>query len=194
VKAAASELLELSDEQGLVQPQASGMLFFGWALALSGDAEEGITWLEQGLGTLSRMGARGHVTHFLCLMAEALLSAGHYAEGLSHVTRALDLSAEIGEQWFAPRLHWVRAELLIHLHGSGEEAVEANLQQAISVARHLEAKGWELPAVTSLARLWADRGRRSEACELLAPVYEWSTEGFDTPHLQEAKSLLDALA
>jgi predicted ATPase len=193
VKAAASELLALSDEKGLFQARASGLMFLGWALALAGDTEQGVAHLEQGLGTLNRMGARGHVTHYFCFMAEGLLSARRYADALSQVTRALDLAAEIEEHWYVPRLHQVRAELLLHLDGSGREA-EASLQQAISVARQLGAKGWELPAATSLARLWADRGRRSEARDLLAPVYGWFTEGFDTPDLRAAKASLDALA
>jgi len=194
VKAAASELVALSDEQGLFQARASGLMFLGWALAVSGDTEQGVARLEQGLGTLNRMGARGHVTHYFCFMAEGLLSARRYADGLSQVTRALDLAAEIGEHWYVPRLHQVRAELLLHLHESGDEAVEARLREAISVARQLGAKGWELPAATSLARLWADRGRRREARELLSPVYGWFTEGFDTPDMRDAKALLDALS
>ena len=87
----------------------------------------------------------------------------------------------------------MRAELLLHLHGSSEAAIEASLRQAIEVAQRQEAKGWELRAATSLARLWLDRCRRNEAIELLAPVYGWFTEGFDMPHLREAKALLDML-
>lgn len=193
VKELASELLELSDEEGLLQARASAQIFLGWALALTGDSEHGVTHLEQGLGTLDRMGARGHVTHFFCLMAEGLLSAGRYAEGLGHVTRALKLANEIGEHWYTPRLHQVRGELLLHLHGCENEGVEACLQEAAAVARRLGAKGWELPAATSLARRWADRGRRNEARELLAPIYRSFTEGFDMRDLREAKALLDTL-
>ena len=123
-----------------------------------------------------------------CLTAEVHLMARHYREGLEYVAEPLgDLS------WLA-RLHHLRAELLLHLNGSDNEFVEASLRQAISVARRQSAKGWELPATTSLACLWADRGRRREPRELLAPVYEWFTEGFDTPDLREAKALLDTLA
>jgi len=120
------------------------------------------------------------------------LLAHRHREGLEHVAQALDL-AETGAQDCLARLHHMRAELLLHLHGSGDEAVEASLRRAISVARRQGAKGWELPAATSLARLWLDRGCRSDARELLAPVYGWFTEGFDTPDLREAKALLDAL-
>ena len=168
-------------------------MFLGWALALSGDSDQGVAHLEQGLCALNTMGARGHVTHYLCFMAEGFLSARRYADGLGQVTRALDLAAEIEEHWYVPRLHQVRAELLLRLHGPREKAVEACLRQAILVARQLGAKGWELPTTVRLARLWLDSGRRTEGRELLAPIYEWFTEGFDTPDLQEAKALLEAL-
>jgi predicted ATPase len=103
------------------------------------------------------------------------------------------LAAEIEEHWYVPRLHQVRAELLLRLHGPQEKAVEACLRQAILVARQLGAKGWELPTTVRLARLWLDSGRRREGRELLAPIYGWFTEGFDTPDLREAKALLEAL-
>ena len=195
VTANATELRSVAEEHGLVQWRAAALIFLGWAQAFSpGVGGEGIAKLEEGLDTFSKIGARGHVTHYFGLMAEALLSARRLAEGLSQVTRALGLATEIGEHWYTPRLHWVRAELLLHLHGSGDEAVEASLRQAVTVARQLEAKGWELPTATGLARLWADRGRRSEARELLSPGYAWFTEGFDTPDLRAAKELLDALS
>jgi predicted ATPase len=87
----------------------------------------------------------------------------------------------------------LHGELLLHLHGSDGEGVDASLRQAIAVARRQGAKGWGLPAATSLARLWLDRGRRNEARDLIAPIYGWFTEGFDTPDLREAKALLDPL-
>jgi predicted ATPase len=126
------------------------------------------------------------------LMADAHLMAHHYREGLEVVAHLLDF-AETGDQSWPARLHHLYGELLLHLHGSDDEAVEASLRQAISLARYQGAKGWELPAAASLARLWAGRGRRREARKLLAPVYGWFTEGFGTPDLQEAKALLDTL-
>jgi len=128
-----------------------------------------------------------------CLMADAHLIAHRYHEGLGHVARALHFT-ETGDQSCLARLHHLHAELSLHLRGSRDEAVEASLQQAIAVARLQGAKGWELPATTSLARLWADCGRRSEARDLLAPIYGWFSEGFDTPDLKAAKALLDTLS
>ena len=133
------------------------------------------------------------MTRFLCLAAETYLAAQRYWEGLEHVARALDLASEIGEQFYVPQLHHVRAELLLHAHGTADEAVEASLQKALSVARQQGAKGWELRAARSLARLRGQQGRRTEARDLLSPIYRWFTEGFDTADLKEAKALLDEL-
>jgi predicted ATPase len=127
-------------------------------------------------------------------MSETLLVARCYADGLEYVARALRVAAEIGEQWFVSRLHQLRGELLLHTHGSNDGAAEASFRQALTVARQQGARGWELRAATSLARLWFDSARRREARELLAPIYGWFTEGFEAPDLQRAKALLDALS
>jgi predicted ATPase len=90
------------------------------------------------------------------------------------------------------RLHEVRAELLLHAQGRDSETAETSLREALAVAQQ-QGKGAELHAATSLARLWLERGRSNAARELLAPIYSWFTEGFDTPDLMKAKALLDAL-
>jgi predicted ATPase len=134
------------------------------------------------------------MTSFLCIMAESQLLAGRHVEGLEKVAQALDLAAETGEHFYLSRLHGLRAELLLHGYGLADEGVELSLRQALAVARQQAAKGWELRAATSLARLRGDQGCRAEARDLLAPIYGWFTEGFDTPDLKEAKALLDELA
>jgi predicted ATPase len=139
------------------------------------------------------MGYRQALSVTLCLMGDSLLAARRYTEAQEHIARAFDAATEMGEQLYVPRLHAVRAELLLHAHGPDSEAAEASLQQALAAARQQDAKGWELQAATSLARLWLDRVRRDAARELLAPIYGWFTEGFDTPNLVKAKALLDAL-
>ena len=192
VFAYATELQELSEQHGYSHFQASALMFLGWALARSGEFSQGITQASDGMRILRRVEARIFMPRAYCLMAEIDLMAHRFHEGLAHLTQALDF-AETGDQACLARLHHLRAECLQHLHGRDEKAVEASLRQDIAVARRQQAKGWELPAATSLARLWFDRGRRSEAYELLAPVYSWFTEGFDTPDLQAAKALLDAL-
>jgi len=190
--AIATELRELSERHGFSQFEACALMFLGWALARSGETGHGIAQMRDGFGLLRQQGPRAIMTLAHWLMADAHLMAHHYREGLEVVTQPLDF-AETGDRSWLARLYHLHGELLLHLNGSEDEAVDASLRQAISLARRQGAKGWELPAATSLARLWADRGRLSEARELLAPVYAWFTEGFDTPDLREAKALLDAL-
>jgi predicted ATPase len=99
-----------------------------------------------------------------------------------------------GERWFEAELHRRKAEILLQLsNGNGVEA-DMCLRKAIAVAQEQGAKLWELRAATSLARLWCDQSRRAEAHDLLAPVYDWFTEGFDTADLKDARALLDELS
>jgi predicted ATPase len=194
VIASASELLILSEEIEHPQSRANALISLGWALGQSGEIAEGIERLNEGLGIYSELGAKLYMTRYLSLAAETYLAAQRYSEGLEHVARALDLAAETGEQFYVSRLHQMRAELLLHAHGPKDEAVEASLSQSLAVAQQQDARGWELRAGTSLARLWLDHGRRDAARNLLAPIYGWFTEGFDTADLKEAKALLDRLA
>ena len=122
-----------------------------------------------------------------------MLAAGRYSDGLAVVAQAFDALVRTGEHSYLSRLRGLRGELLLHANGSADEAGERALRQALSVAREQDAKGWELSAATSLARLLGERGRRTEAYDLLAPVYGWFTEGFDTADLKESKALLDEL-
>jgi predicted ATPase len=141
----------------------------------------------------NQLGARIYLPNGLCLLAESHLVGGRTAEGLECVAQALAIAADTGEHWSVARLHQLRAQLLLQMHGSDHEAAEAHLRTAIGTARAQGARGLELRAATSLARLWQDQGKRTEARDLLAPVYTWFTEGFDTPVLQEAKVLLEQL-
>jgi predicted ATPase len=140
------------------------------------------------------MAALVHATFVLGLRADGLLAAGLHAEGLEQIDRALEVAEEGGEHVYLAPLHLLRAKILVRLHGAGDPAAEASLQRALAIARQQEAKGFELGAAVSLARLLGERGRRDEARELLAPVYGWFTEGFDTPDLVEAKALIDELS
>jgi predicted ATPase len=106
---------------------------------------------------------------------------------------ALAVSSEIGDRWYLPQIYMTHAQLLQEVSPK-TNAAEMSLRKALEVAGLQCTKGWELRAATSLARLWSDQGKRDEARDLLAPVYGWFTEGFDTRDLMEAKTLLDALA
>ena len=136
------------------------------------------------------MGLKVYLTRNMCLLADSYLLAGRWTEGVEVITEALAIASQTKEQWYLAPLHQLKAELL---HGA-VEAAETELQVAMRVARQQAAKGWELRAAMSLARLWRDQGKVQQARELLAPVYGWFTEGFDTRDLKEAKALLGALA
>ena len=129
----------------------------------------------------------------ICLLAETHLKAQHYAKGIEQVNLALAASSEIGDEWFLPRIHMVRAQLLRERACPDVAAAEASLRMAIDVAQAQCAKGWELRTAILMARLWCEQGKRTEARDLLAPMYSWFTEGFDTPDLKEAKALLEQL-
>jgi class 3 adenylate cyclase/predicted ATPase len=193
VKLTAMEILKLSDEYGFVQPRAVALIFLGWALAFAGERTEAIVRLKEGLSIWDRMGAVINLPRSLCLMAEACMWAGHYNEGLEQVDRALHVASKSQEIWYNPRLYEIRAGILLNAGDPDNEAVERNLRHALAMARQQGAKGWELKSATTLARLWHGGGRRAQARDLLAPVYGWFTEGFDTLDLKEAKALMEQL-
>jgi predicted ATPase len=136
-------------------------------------------------------GARFQSTYHLILLAQALADCGRYGEGLAELREAAALAEETGERYVEAEIHRLEGNLLLAENGSAEAG--ACYLRALEVARAQEARSLELRAACDLARLWAEQGRRSEARDLLAPVYGWFTEGFDTADLKEAKTLLDKL-
>jgi len=188
----ATELLALSEENGLPQFRVTALIFLGWAQAHSGEPALGTARLEKALVTWRQMGAKFHLSRSMCLLAENCLSAQLNIEGLEQVAESLAIASETGELWYVAPLHQVRAELLLQTQAP-VEAVETDLQAAIQVARQQDARCWELRAATKLARLWRDQGKQRQARDLLAPIYGWFTEGFDTLDLKQGKVLLDQL-
>lgn len=132
--------------------------------------------------------------YLLALLAEAHGTLGQPEGGLKVLTEALALVDKTGERWYEPELYRLKGILLLQQNSDNQGEPEACFHHAIAIAQSQQAKSWELRAATSLARLWQQQGKRAEARELLAPVYDWFTEGFDTADLQEAKALLAALA
>jgi predicted ATPase len=137
-------------------------------------------------------GAGLWIPYHTALLAEACEVAGQIDEALSLMDEALQIVERTGERWFAAELNRHKGQLLLRQGHS--EAAEELYRKALSIAQEQEAKLWELRAAVSLARLRRDQGRHTEARDLLAPVYRWFTEGFDTADLREAKTLLDELA
>ncbi len=131
--------------------------------------------------------------YHLTLLAEASAQVGQTASGLEALSEALATLPKSAARWWEAELHRLQGELLLQSSRVQTGEAQACFEQALTVARHQQAKSLELRAAMSLSRLWQHQGKRVEARELLAPVYGWFTEGFDTADLQEAKALLETL-
>ena len=188
----AAGVRRLAEEQTI--PFWSGMaaVLEGWAVARAGAPDEGAATIRRALDALLATGVRLWRPYHLALLADVERRAGRYDQALAHLDRALRQVEDTGERWYEAELHRLRGELALR-SGGDASAAEAAFHAALGLARRQVAKTWELRAAASLARLWAERGDRRKAHDLLAPVHAWFTEGFDTPDLIEAKALLDAL-
>jgi predicted ATPase len=184
-------LVAVAAEQGFPQWGALGSLYRGWVRVKNGDVTEGISLLHNGSVAYRATGAVLGTPFLLALLAGAHQIAGQIEEAEVLLDEALQTVDRTGEHWFTAELNRHKGQLLLRQGNSG--AAEELYCNALSIAREQEAKLWELRASVSLARLHRDQGRRAEARDLLAPVYGWFTEGFDTPDLKEAKALLDEL-
>jgi predicted ATPase len=187
----AEEVLAISSEQGFPLWSAFGNIMRGWCLGALGQGAEGIPLSLQGVADFGATGCNVMAPFVLSTLAEAYWLAAQPEEGLDRLADAAKLVETTQERWAEAEIHRVRGTLLLSLHEHA--AAEDSYRQALAVARRQSAKFWELRAALDLARLWRDQGKRSEARDLLAPVYGWFTEGFDTPVLQDAKALLDRL-
>jgi predicted ATPase len=190
----AEEAIRLCTEQGFAYLLAVSMVIRGWALVEEGQTTEGLTEIQQGIAACQATGAAVFRPSFLALLAEAYGHRSQTDEALHCLDEALREVDKTGGQWWAEELHRLQGELRLMGGEANQAEVETCFLQALAIARQQQAKSLELRAATSLARLWQQQGKRAEAHALLAPVYGWFTEGFDTADLQEAKALLEALA
>jgi class 3 adenylate cyclase/predicted ATPase len=186
--------LALATEQGFPFLAAFAMVFRGWALVEQGQSEEGIAQLRDGLVAYRATGAELESSHWLGLLAEACRDTGQTEDGLRVIAEAFDHVAQTGIVYYEPELRRLEGELRLRQDPANAQKAETCFRCAVETAREQQAKSWELRASTSLARLWRDQGKRTDARDLLAPIHGWFTEGFDTLDLKEAKALLDALA
>jgi class 3 adenylate cyclase/tetratricopeptide (TPR) repeat protein len=181
----------MATEQGFPVWQAEATIYRGWTKVTNGDVTEGISLLAGGSTAFRATGTEIWAPHHLALLANAFDIAGQVEEALTLLDEAFQVVDRTGERWFEAELNRHKGRLL---QQGNTEAAERLYCEALSIAREQEAKLWELRASVSLARLRREQNRRAEARDLLAPVYAWFTEGFDTPDLKEAKALLDELA
>ena len=190
----AEAVIALASEYGFPYWVGLGTFFRAAALAGLGQLQEGIAGMRLLVEAMRATGAAASASLALALLAEAHRTAGEIEEGLALVAEAQEFVTKTGERQYEAEMHRVKGELILAQSSSSQEEAEASFRKALDVARRQSAKSLELRAATSLARLRQQQGRKDEARELLAPVYDWFTEGFDTRDLKEAKALLDELA
>ena len=194
VHAQAAAALTLATEQGFFAERvawATGL--HGWALAMQGQGKAGLAAMRQGLAADLATGSTMWQPYGLGLLAEAYGAGGHPDEGLHALAEALAVLDTTELRYYAAELSRLKGALLLQQAIPDAAQAEACFHQALAVARPQQARAWELRAAMSLSRLWQQQGKQAEARALLAPVYGWFTEGFDTADLQEAKALLEEL-
>jgi predicted ATPase len=184
--------MALATEQGFAHWLAHGMIFRGWALAEQG--EEGTDQIRQGIDAWRAAGDELARPYCLVLLAEACAKGGQAEEGLSALAEALAAVHKTGERFYEAELYRLQGELLLTRSTCQTAEAEACFHQALDITRRQQAKSLELRAAMSLSRLWQRLGKHAEAHQLLAEIYGWFTEGFDTADLQEARALLAELA
>ena len=195
----AESLMRVSDEHGYALLFALGKISRGMALATQKYAEEGIAQLQEGLATHRATGSKNGRPLHNAWLAWVYGEVGKPVEGLTLLTEALEIGQNTGERRAEAEIYRLKGELTLRkLDAWGSEfkeqaEAEGYFLKAIEIAEKQRAKSWELRAATSLARLWQQQGKQTEARDLLAPVYGWFTEGFDTADLKDAKALLDQL-
>jgi tetratricopeptide (TPR) repeat protein len=169
-----------------------GMVFLGWAHTALGNSVEGIDWMRRGIDALREMRFHTLQPFRLAMQAECCMKAGTLQEASAALAEALSISERFSLRFWDAELYRLQGDLVLAQRGIEDEAI-AYYRQAMEIARQQRAKSLELRAVLSLSHLWQSQGRQAEARRMLAAIYGWFSEGFDTPDLQAAKALLDAL-
>jgi class 3 adenylate cyclase/predicted ATPase len=191
VQTLAAEMLQLAERERLSIWLATGRIYQGWSAALTRQDEDAVRIIDEGLARWRATGARLWLPVYLALRADALVAVRRQREAAVSLAQARDLATETPDRHFVSEIH--RRMAVVHLATGDRDAAERALVRARQLAAEQRAKLYQLRATRDRARLWADQGKRQQARDLLAPVYGWFTEGFDTPDLVEAKALLDEL-
>jgi class 3 adenylate cyclase/predicted ATPase len=192
--AQSDEAVPLADEKGALLWKAFGMLQRGCLFALTGKAADAVQMITSGITAWRSTGATLWTPLYLSFLTRAYADVRQFDDAWRCIGEAMAAIETTKERWFEAEIHRMAGEIALKSPDPDAAKAEAYFQRALAVARKQQAKSWELRAAMSMARLWRDQGKRDEARDLLAPVYGWFTEGFDTLDLKEAKVLLDALA
>jgi predicted ATPase len=188
------EAIQLAEEKDAIFWKAWGMMQRGCILTLTGKHEDAVGAITSGIAAWRSTGSTIYLPLYLTYLARAYASTGRVNDAQRCIGEAMTAMETTKEKWAEPELNRAAGEIvLLHPHREASRA-EEYFQRSLAVARKQEAKSWELRAAMSLARLWRSQGKPQQARELLAPVYGWFTEGFDTLDLKEAKALLEELA
>jgi predicted ATPase len=187
------ELIPLATEKNAAQWKGGGMMHRGVMQALTGKASDAIATIPAGIAAWQSSGSIVFVPWYVSHMARANAELGQFGQAWQHINEALRAMETTGEAWCESDVHRTAGEIALLASTPDFVKAEAHFLRALEIARGQQAKSWELRAATSLAKLWRDRGDLSAARELLAPIYDWFAEGFDTHDLREAKAMMDAL-
>jgi predicted ATPase len=192
--AEAAEDVALANEIGSLFWAAFGTTAQGFVSALTGKVSDAVQTIASGLAALRPTGTRMWLPLYLSSLAGAYAELGQFDDAWRCVDEAMTAVEKTKERWFEADIQRMAGEIALQSPDPDAAKAEAYFERALSVARAQQAKSWELRATMSMARLWRNQGKRDEARDLLAPVYGWFTEGFDTLDLKEARALLDELS
>jgi predicted ATPase len=198
VREYAETIVAQSQEQGSVMCRAEGTILRSLATAEPGRDENHVREAAEAVAILRDSAMQGWLPYYLALLAEIQCKAGHADDGLRVSGDAIEFCERLGEKWYEAELYRLKGEMTLQSGGEHpavavQREAEACFEKALEIAKKQSARSWELRASTSLSRLWRQQGKRTEARQLLAGIYNWFTEGFDTKDLQEAKALLEEL-
>ena len=185
------ELLPLAEEKGTSYWKALGIMGRGSVMTLTGDASNGAPLM---IALFRSTGSTNWLPIYLSYLAMAYAELTQFDNAWHCIREATTAIETAGERWFEGEVNRAAGEIALSAPQPGVAKPEEYFERALSVARQQQAKSWELRTAMSMARLWRDQGKQKEARDLLAPVYGWFSEGFDTLDLKEAKALLEKLA
>ncbi len=185
-----NDAIRLAEQKGAALWNALATMQTGCVLAHSGDAVEGIEVMISGIDAYRSTGSRVYLPVFLSHLANAYAEVGQLDRAWSYIGEAISAVQETKERWYEPEIHRVAGEIALKLPKLGQSQAEKHFQSALNLARMQQARSWELRAAMSIAQLWLAQGMREQARDLLAPIYGWFTEGFDTHDLKQAKTFL----